>query len=42
MRRITLLIATLILFVTLAGCATFHGMGEDIENLGKAIKRSIS
>ncbi len=28
--------------LTLTGCATFRGMGEDIENLGKAIKKSVS
>jgi predicted small secreted protein len=30
------------LLLSLAGCATFRGMGEDIENLGKGIKKSIS
>ncbi len=42
MRRFTLLIAALMLLATLAGCATFRGMGEDIENLGKAIKKTVS
>jgi predicted small secreted protein len=42
MRRVTLLIVALVLLTNLAGCATFRGMGEDIENLGKAIKKSVS
>ena len=39
-RTVRLLIAFLLL-LSLAGCATFWGMGEDIENLGKGIKGSI-
>jgi len=42
MQRITLLIVALVLLTSLAGCATFRGMGEDIENLGKAMKKSTS
>jgi len=39
---LALFVASLILLAALAGCATFRGMGEDIENLGKAIKKSTS
>jgi predicted small secreted protein len=42
MRRATLIIGVLMLVAFLAGCATFRGMGEDIENLGKSMKRSTS
>ena len=42
MRHLTLLIVALMLLASLAGCATFRGMGEDIENLGKAMKKSTS
>jgi predicted small secreted protein len=26
----------------LQGCATVHGMGEDIQSLGRAMKRAVS
>jgi len=42
MRRVTLIIGLLMLITCLTGCATFRGMGEDIENLGKAMKKSTS
>ncbi|OGP82531.1 MAG: entericidin [Deltaproteobacteria bacterium RBG_13_65_10] len=42
MRKLSLILITLILLTGLAGCATFRGMGEDFENLGKGIKKSIS
>jgi len=42
MRRLPLILAALLLLVTLAGCATVRGMGEDIENLGKAMKKSTT
>lgn len=28
--------------VSLAGCATFRGMAEDFESLGRGIKKTIS
>jgi len=42
MRRLTLLLGLFLLIGGLTGCATFRGMGEDIENLGKGIKKSVS
>ena len=29
-------------FLFLAGCATVRGMGEDIQSLGKGIKKAVS
>jgi predicted small secreted protein len=33
-----------LLFVVLAseGCATVRGMGEDIQSIGRAVKRAVS
>lgn len=31
-----------LLFLFLAGCATLRGMGEDVQNLGKGIKKAVS
>ena len=42
MRKLSLVLIVSMLLAGLAGCATFRGMGEDIENLGKGIKKSIS
>lgn len=42
MRRLSLIVMALILLAGLAGCATFRGMGEDIQNIGKGIKKSTS
>jgi predicted small secreted protein len=42
MRRVVLLAVICSLLAGAAGCATFRGMGEDIQNLGKAMKRAIS
>ncbi len=36
---LTVLVAILI---GLASCATLRGMGEDIQNLGKGIKKTVS
>ena len=41
-RKILLLLTMFSILLRSAGCATFRGMGEDIENLGKAMKRAIS
>jgi predicted small secreted protein len=30
------------LFIALSGCATVRGMGEDIQNLGRGIKKTFS
>jgi predicted small secreted protein len=37
-----MLCAALLVVLTLQGCATIRGMGEDIQSLGRAIKRSVS
>ena len=41
MRRMISILAALLLIV-LAGCATFRGMAEDTENLGRGMKKTIS
>jgi len=41
MRKRTLLLLVL-LSIVLGGCATVRGMAEDIENLGKGLKKTIS
>ncbi len=40
MRKLVLLLSLLALLAS-QGCATFRGMGEDIQNLGKGIKESV-
>jgi predicted small secreted protein len=43
MKKKRLLIWTLLLVVLASeGCATIRGMGEDIQSLGRAVKRSVS
>lgn len=42
MRTLRLVFIVSLLVAGLAGCATLRGMGEDFENLGKGIKKSIS
>ncbi len=42
MRLPTVLLVTLALLCSLAGCATFRGMGEDLKNLGKGIESTVS
>ena len=43
MKKKRLLLWTLLLVVlALEGCATIHGMGEDIQSLGRAVKRAVS
>lgn len=32
----------MLLLIPLNGCATLRGMGEDAENLGKALKKTLS
>ena len=39
-RMISILVA--LLLIVLAGCATFRGMAEDIENLGRGMKKTVS
>jgi predicted small secreted protein len=42
MHKPTFLLVALVLLLGLAACATFRGMGEDFENLGKGIKSTVS
>jgi predicted small secreted protein len=43
MKAKAVLLCTLILAVlAVEGCATVRGIGEDIESLGRGIKRTIS
>jgi len=43
MKRKTLLLGALLLVIlAVEGCATLRGMGEDIRNLGRALKRAVS
>jgi predicted small secreted protein len=43
MKKKTLLFSALLLVVlALEGCATIRGIGEDIQSLGRALKRAVS
>jgi predicted small secreted protein len=43
MKKKTLLLWSLLLVVLASqGCATIRGMGEDIQSLGRAVKRTVS
>ncbi len=42
MKKTIALAILLALCMGLAGCATLRGMGEDIQNLGKGIKKAVS
>jgi predicted small secreted protein len=42
MRKLTFLLMALVFVVGLAACATFRGMADDLENLGKGIKSTVS
>jgi predicted small secreted protein len=43
MKKKTLLLWLLLLVVlALEGCATLRGIGEDIQSLGRALKRAVS
>jgi predicted small secreted protein len=43
MKKKTLLLwASLLVVLTLEGCATVRGIGEDIQSLGRALKRAVS
>jgi predicted small secreted protein len=35
-------VALILLALLLGGCATVRGIGEDIQNLGKGIKKTFS
>lgn len=43
MKKKTLFLSALLLVVlSLEGCATNRGIGEDIQSLGRALKRAVS
>jgi predicted small secreted protein len=42
MRRLFVLLVAFLLVVRLEGCATFRGLGEDIQNLGKKLEDKAS
>jgi len=43
MKKKTLLLGAVLLIVLASeGCATVRGMGEDIQSLGRALKRAVS
>jgi len=42
MRGLILLFVALLLASGLEGCATFRGLGEDIQNLGKKLEDKAS
>jgi predicted small secreted protein len=43
MKKKTLLLwASLLVVLALEGCATIRGIGEDIQDLGRALKRAVS
>src|SRR5687767_14706114 len=42
MRRIKFRVCVAVLVISvLQGCATMHGIGEDVQSLGRAIKRAF-
>ena len=40
-RFITFLLVSLLCVVTLSGCNTARGFGEDVQHLGGAIQRAV-
>jgi len=43
MKKKTLpLLALLLVVLALEGCATISGIGEDIQSIGRALKRAVS
>ncbi len=42
MHRLLRLVMACLLAISVAGCATMRGVGEDLKNLGKGIQKSIS
>ncbi|MGH7166420.1 MAG: entericidin A/B family lipoprotein [Nitrospiraceae bacterium] len=39
-RTVSILIA--LLLIVLAGCATYRGLAQDTENLGRGMKKTVS
>lgn len=42
MKKKTLLLLLLLVVLALEGCATIRGLGEDIQNLGRVLRRAAS
>ncbi len=42
MHRLLWLVMVSLLAISVAGCATMRGVGEDLKNLGKGIEKSVS
>jgi predicted small secreted protein len=42
MKKKKLLFWLVLAVLTLEGCATIRGIGEDIQSLGRAVKRAFS
>ncbi len=42
MRRLIFGVVGLVLAIAFGGCATLRGMAEDLQNLGKGLKESVS
>ena len=42
MKNKLLLLLALLMVVTSGGCATLRGIGEDIQSLGRGVKRTVS
>ena len=40
--KVLLLSVLLLLVLAVEGCATVQGMGEDIQSIGRAMKRAVS
>lgn len=40
MRKIVLILSSLLLIFTVAGCHTINGVGEDIQSGGKALSNA--
>jgi predicted small secreted protein len=41
-KKMLLVCALLSVVITLEGCATVRGIAEDIQNLGRGLKRTVS
>jgi predicted small secreted protein len=41
-KKMLLLWLLLLVVLALEGCATLRGIGEDIQSLGRALKRAVS
>ncbi len=41
-KKMLRLCALLLVVFAVEGCATLHGMGEDIQNLGRGVKKTVS